>query len=287
MPHHRNRHHAPIARFPRRALAAAIALLMLPTGANAASLARGASGSTPAAIQAAVDLFRADLGGANNGVGNSFASGRREINWDGVPDAFAAPNALPNDFFNLNSPRGVVFSSTAIQGVVSNQQPFMVSADADSGTPVRFGNLVGGYATEFTTFSAQRLFSATNSNVVEVAFFIPGTDVPATVHGFGAVFTDVDATSTTIIQYLGVDGRSMGHFAVPTANQGLSFRGVSFDAGERIARVRIYNGNLPARAGNADAGAAADVVVMDDFIYGEPRPVADCMLADGFECEAP
>ena len=132
--------HAPIRHAACCTLATAIALLMLPTAADAASLARSASGSTPAAIQAAIDLFREDLGGFNNGVGNSFANGRREINWDGVPDAFAAPNALPNDFFNVNSPRGVVFSSTAIQGVVSNQQPFMVSADSSSATPVRFGN---------------------------------------------------------------------------------------------------------------------------------------------------
>lgn len=53
-----------------------------------------ASGASPAAIQAKVDEFRAALG-ALNGVGGSFASGRREINWDGVPSGFSAPNLLP------------------------------------------------------------------------------------------------------------------------------------------------------------------------------------------------
>ena len=34
-----------------------------------------------------------------------------EINWDGVPDALASPNSFPANFFNVNSPRGTVFST--------------------------------------------------------------------------------------------------------------------------------------------------------------------------------
>ena len=79
-------------------------------GVFGAPVIRSAAGANPAAIQAMVDQFRTDLGGANNGVGGSFTTGRREINWDGVPDAFASPNNLPLDFFNVNSPRGAVFS---------------------------------------------------------------------------------------------------------------------------------------------------------------------------------
>lgn len=245
-------------------------LLLSANSIFAVSVIRTASGANAAAIQATVDQFRTDLGGANNGVGNSFTTGRREINWDGVPDGFSAPNTLPNNFFNANSPRGVIFSSTALSGVVSNQQPFMVSSTIASGTPVNFGNLDPSYTAIFQTFSAQRLFTANNSNIVDVEFFIPGTKIPATVSGFGAVFCDVDTASTTLIQYFDVDGRSLGFFSAAVANNGLSFVGVSFTT-ERVARVRIYNGNLQAKAGNLDAGGAADVVVMDDFIYGEPR----------------
>ena len=82
------------------------ALLVLVNSIFATPFIRFANGANPAAIQATVDLFRADLGGTNNGVGSSFTSGRREINWDGVPDANSAPNFLPVDFFNVNSPRG-------------------------------------------------------------------------------------------------------------------------------------------------------------------------------------
>ena len=69
-----------------------------------------AAGSTPADIQAAVEDYRNFLG-KNNGVGGSFDDGRREINWDGVPANFAAPNNLPANFFNANSPRGVILSA--------------------------------------------------------------------------------------------------------------------------------------------------------------------------------
>jgi hypothetical protein len=42
------------------------------------------------------DSFRAAIGGGTlAGANGSFGGVRREINWDGVPDAFAAPNLLP------------------------------------------------------------------------------------------------------------------------------------------------------------------------------------------------
>src|SRR5262249_57502147 len=71
------------------------------------------SGISPSGIQATVDAYRADLGTLNPNVPGSFGSGRREINWDAVPDAFAAPNNLPANFFDVNSPRGVVFTPAA------------------------------------------------------------------------------------------------------------------------------------------------------------------------------
>ena len=69
-------------------------------------IVREASGATPASIQAAVDQFRADLGALNPNTRQTFSTGRREINWDGVPEGSSVPNSLLPDFFNFNSPAG-------------------------------------------------------------------------------------------------------------------------------------------------------------------------------------
>jgi hypothetical protein len=219
------------------------------------------SGAGLAAATAARDQFRADLGGGTvAGANGSFGGVRREINWDGVPDSFSAPNNLPANFFNVNSPRGVVFSTPGTG--------FQVSATAASGTPVRFGNINATYPATFVAFSPERLFTSLGSNVMDVNFFVPGTTVPATVTGFGAIFTDVDNASVTTIQYFDALGASLGTFNVPVASGDVSFLGVSFNAGERVSRVRITSGN--AALGPNDAPPATDVAVMDDFLYSEP-----------------
>ena len=215
----------------------------------------------------------ADLGGSNNGVGGSFVSGRREINWDGVPDNFAEPNNFPVDFFNVNSPRGAIFNAVEdATGAALNQ--FAVSATTASGVPVRFANLNGNYSTNFTTFSAQRLFIARNTHILEVNFAIPGTNIPATVNGFGVIFTDVDSASggdRSVIRVYDKNGRQLSAASAPVLNNGLSFVGISFNAGERIGRVVIESGNAALNSTNNDGANGVDVVAMDDFIYGEPR----------------
>ncbi len=214
-----------------------------------------ASGANPAAIQAAVDTFRTALGTLNPNTSGSVGSGRREINWDGVPDASAAPNNLPANFFNVNSPRGVVFSTPGTG--------FQVSANAGV-APVRFDNISAGYSMSFQTFSAQRLFTALGSNVVDINFFVPGSNAPALSNGFGAVFTDVDTANLTSIQLFDKNNVSLGQFFALPADNGLSFLGI-LQPSSNIARVRII-------AGNAALGDITpdDLVVMDDFIYGEP-----------------
>ena len=228
---------------------------------------RVAAGANPAAIQATVDQFRADLGNPNNGVGGSFTTGRREINWDGVADNFSEPNALPFNFFNVNSPRGVIFHSIANIG--GNHQ-FRVSAAAASGTAVRFANIDASYSTIFQTFSAEKLFHGRFSNEIEIMFFVPGTTIPATVSGFGAVFCDVDS-SNTFIEYYDPTGNKISGSSLNVSNNGLSFLGTFFNAGERIAKVIIRLGNANLQSGNVDGTNSIDVAAMDDFIYGEPR----------------
>jgi hypothetical protein len=236
---------------------------MAQSGIARAQLPRTASGANAAAIQATVDQFRADLGGANNGAGGTFATGRREINWDAVPDALATPAALPGAFFNTTSLRGAVFTTAGTGFTVSQDDDTGGDADADQ---VRFSNLLPAYAAEFDTFSPQRLFAVTGSVSTDVTFFVPGTATQATVKGFGVVFTDVDQAIGTQIELFDVNGNSLGAYVAPVGK--LSFVGVSYPTAYTIGSVRITSGN--AVLGLPDG--ASDIVVMDDFIYGEPQP---------------
>jgi hypothetical protein len=221
-----------------------------------------AAGATPADIQGTVDDFRGFLGEPNNQANPpNPLGGRREINWDAVPDAFADPNDLPANFFNVNSPRGAVFDTPGTA--------FRVSANENNptNTPVRFGSIHNQLPQLFSTFSPQRLFTAIDSNITDVHFFVPGSTTAATVNGFGAVFTDVNSGNSTRIDYFDVNGEllcSRNVLPGPTNRGSLSFLGVGFDTPE-VFQVRITSGNRVLR--NPDR----DTVVMDDFIYGEPQ----------------
>ncbi|MEP7132218.1 MAG: hypothetical protein ABI914_03575 [Acidobacteriota bacterium] len=243
-------------------LPAALGLLLLPRIGFAALTVTSAAGANPAAITTAVTNFRTALGPLNPNTTTSFPAGRREINWDGVPDALAAPNALPANFFNSNSPRGVVFSTPGTG--------FQVSANAGI-APVRFGNIDATYTARFQTFSAQRLFTAIGSNVTDVNFFLPGSAASAATTAFGAVFTDVETANSTSIQLFDLTGSSLGTFFAPVSGtNGLSFLGIDSAGTANIGRVRITSGN----AALGDPQSGNDLVVMDDFIYSEPQAAA-------------
>ncbi|MGH2521783.1 MAG: hypothetical protein ACRDH2_04685, partial [Anaerolineales bacterium] len=238
-----------------------------PTSAPAAT--PSTTGPTPTVLSGAGDItavveqYRSLLGLDNGGEPGARLTGFREISWDGVPDEVAAPNNYISDFFNAaQAPRarGIVLSTpgTALQ----------VSANADnpSGALPRFGHINPAYADIFKTFSAERLFSPVGSNSVDATFFVPGTQTPALVRGFGAVYTDVDQEHTAF-EYFDKDGNSLGNFPVPIADNGLSFLGVAFEQ-PVVARVRIEYGTA---ALGPDNDASNDVAVMDNFIYGEPQ----------------
>jgi hypothetical protein len=242
------------------------------------------AGPTAASIQSCVDQYRATLGAPVNGnTPGSQPTGRREINWDGGSINNQTTTLSGNPFAGFLDTRGALFSTPDGTGFV--QAP----ATAD---PILFppGGLAGvfnnaSYGSIFTAFSARRLFSAIGSNVTEVEFFVPGGgNIPATVTGFGAVFTDVDLPdgsgpgqkrgnrkSSTLIEYFDASGELLFSSFVPAApgNGSLSFFGIVFPD-PVIARVRITSGNaIP----GVDDGGKQDVVMMDDFIYGEPRQV--------------
>jgi hypothetical protein len=262
---------------PALCLGAAV-VLAVASGAGGGSAAAARSGGPTAAtprpthilsaagqITAAVNRYRNLLGADNGGDPVSHPTGRREINWDAVPDQFAAPNALPGDYFNATT-------SPLARGALLQTPGAHVAVSADranpAGAPPRFGDVNPSYPAQFRTFSSERLFSPIGSNVVNLRFFVPGTHTPALVRGFGAVYTDIDRADNTAFEYFDRSGRSLGVFAVPPRPSGLSFLGVTF-ARPVVARVRIQYGNT---ALGPDESSTVDVAVMDDFIYGEPQP---------------
>ena len=242
-----------------------------------------AAGPTAASIQSSVDQYREALGQPDNrnaGAQQS-GSGHREINWDSGSPTNQNTVVSTTPFAGFQVTRGALFTTPDGTGFV--QAP----AIAD---PVLFppGGLAGlfnnpTYGTIFSPFSRQRLFSAIGGKITDVDFFLPGGgNIPATVTGFGAVFTDVDQPdgsgpgekrgnrkASTLIEYFGPDGGLLfSSFAPASPGSGsLSFFGIVF-SDARIARVRITSGNT---APGPDDDGKQDIVMMDDFIYGEPK----------------
>ena len=218
-----------------------------------------AAGPTISSIQGSVDQFRAALGA------------KREINWDG--NASSATAVVSTPFAGFQVSRGALFSTPGTGFV---QAPL-------SGLASTFGN--ASYETIFQTFSPLRLFSPIGSNVTDTQFFVPGGgNIPATTRGFGAVLTDVDQPdgsgpgtkhgnrgASTLFQYFSVNGELLFSSFVPAApgDGSLSFFGVVFNDA-RIARVRITSGDT---APGPDDEGKHDVVMLDDFIYGEPQAI--------------
>jgi len=252
-----------IARHP---LAAALALAALGLGhapARAGFITFEAGGADPAAVTPVRDAFRAAVGGGTvPGPNGSFGGLRREINWDGVPASASDPNPLPGNFFNVTSPRGVVLSTPGTG--------FLVSSNAGGAVPTLFG-----FPNDFQPFSPQKLFTAVNSNVTDVTFFVPGTTTVATTTAFGVVFVDVEVAGLTKLEFFdGDDNLIFSRGALVSGNQGLSFLGAVAGSGERIGRVRITSGLNTIVANGQLGNPNDDVVVMDDFLYAEPGVAA-------------
>ena len=231
-----------------------------------------AAGPSIASIQSSLDQFRLALGGVNNGnAAGPLAEGRREINWDGGGSTATAQ--APTPFTGFQNTRGALFTTPG-SGFV--QAPL-------AGLPVTFGNLT--YETIFQPFSPVRVFSPVSSNITDVTFFVPGTTSTAATRAFAAVFTDIDeqgggtaaagpyasynVAASTVVEYYGVDERLLFRSAVPASpgSGSLSFFGAMF-ADARIARVRIVAGTVAPGPFDAER---EDMVMMDDFLYGEPQ----------------
>jgi hypothetical protein len=231
-----------------------------------------AAGPNAASIQSTVDQLRAALGGVNNGNTNGpLASGRREINWDGGGATNTSPGPTPFTVF-LNT-RGALMETPG-SGFV--QAPASGLADTFSNPSL---------ATSLKAFSPVRLFAPVGSTVTDVTFFVPGAgNIPAMTSGFGAVFADVDSpdgggravrqsksVGSSLIAYYDADGKLLYQSIIPSCpgTATLSFFGIVFPE-PRIAFVRIITGRKNPGEG---LDPKVDLVVMDDFIYGEPQMI--------------
>jgi hypothetical protein len=230
------------------ALFCSLAISLALSGSAFGNLITFSVGGTddPNSIQGTVDAFRAAAGNPNNGNAPGTVGGRREINWDG---GGTNTTASPTPFTGFLNNRGALFTTP---GTGFIQAP-----------PSAFDPNVS-----FGVFSDFRIFSPIGSNITDVSFFIPGTNglVPATVSGFGAVFTSVDKPDLTTLQFYDIGNNLLFQHAVEpgTGPANLSFLGALGDAGEEIFRVRITTGITP-----------FDIVAMDDFIYPEPKRVPE------------
>jgi hypothetical protein len=238
--------------------------------AQATAVVTTASGADFLEIRTTVGDFRNSiaLGGGPRGVGGGpFTDGFRNINWDAVSTDVSDPNLLPGNFFNNNSPRGLLMSTPGAG--------FLLSAPEvnPTNTAVRYGSLDPSYPNQFTVFSEERLFIALGSTITDNRFFVPSSPATAaSIFGFGVIFTDVDILGSTSLEFFDLNSQSLGIFNAPVQDRGLSFLGVSFNAGERVGSVRITAGNAALGAGVIDSGSV-DVVAMDDFMYSEPQAI--------------
>lgn len=218
-------------------------------------------------IQDTVDDFRNALGPNNgNAPVNGNPLGRRQIDWDALPDAFSDPTLFPGDFFNGDSApraRGIAFNPT---GTTTG---FLVSSTQASGVPVAFG-----FDRFLPRFSDERLFASIGGSSFDINFFDPSDQTTqATVRGFGAVFSGLDLADTVQMQFLNLADELIGSInPVGTSDFDLNFAGAIFDSAE-IATVRILGGNRFLESNGRFGGGIGDGFVFDDFIFGEPIAV--------------
>jgi hypothetical protein len=226
----------------------------------------GASGDAQDQVIPGIAAFLSVTGGRDNGGSpGSLPAGFRAIVWDALPPDQVAPDDYDPAFFNGPAApvaRGIAFATPG--------EALQVSAapgDA-SGAPAGFGHIDPSYTETFRPFSPARVFSPIGSNELEVSFFVPGTDEPAIVRGFGTVFLDVDGPGTSV-ELLDAAGASLGRHDVRPGPGGWSFAGVTY-AAPVIAGARLTLGTAPL---GEPEDATADLVVIDDVLYGEPQPI--------------
>ena len=150
-----------------------------------------------------------NLLGDNNGVGGTFTGGRRArstgtVSRTGLPP----PNNLPTNFFNKNSPRGVVFftpgSGFQVSGKEESRRPSSTNLRPDRLEQVRRVPVLRGCSRRSGARSRR-------------SFLRPRHGPSGDQQGFGSVFTDVDHDDSTKIEFFDVNGALLYSGFVPPA----------------------------------------------------------------------
>ena len=270
-------------------------IILLATAATACSDADrtivSAISATPEGLKPAIDAFQTLLGDKNNlsllpDATDFSDTGFRSINWDAEP----LPFDFPGNFFVQIVPRGLTVASEKDSFRVSNPGP---EDETIAGDDNKFDSINPEASQEFITFTPPRLFTVLSDTSFLITFSIPGDGFgegmpppnQASVNGFGAVFVDVDEEYTTQMTAFDPDGCQIFQEYVLPSDGGLSFLGVAFGEGNnRIKTVVVTLGNkaIDDMRGHKLRGSSeskgnnhenGDIVVMDDFFYGEPQPL--------------
>jgi hypothetical protein len=181
-------------------------------------------------IAGAVKQFRDLLGDPNPNVPGEQPGNRREVNWDGVGAGT----------------RTTSVSRQLLQHDLAARRPVQHAVRLFRISNNGYIDINPNYANEFNAFSAPRLFVARGSTITDVNFVVAGSNTPATVTGFGAVFADVGRAHSTRIEFYDVSGNRLLTIAAPrrSDDRGLSFAGANFTS-RIVARVRVISGDTP------------------------------------------
>jgi hypothetical protein len=255
--------------------------LYIPSALSAPPVVYSGSGADAAT---ALDAFRSAIGGVKN-TGAPEASGRREISWDGVN--LDGTDVNPNtQVVDQNHTVVIPVDRFQSQGALF-EDPYAVSGDG-------FASVNPATAGQFPAFSPNNTFVMQDQTPYQFddrfigqSFTIPGTTTAAGTRGFGAIFVDTEKAGASSIEYFGHDASghevSLGTFTVPTGASGEpQFLGVLFDS-PVVTDVNLtvgtnalfnFDGTNVQSFGPENLAHGTDLVVTDDFVFGEPTTIA-------------
>jgi hypothetical protein len=232
--------------------------------------------------QAAPTVFSGS-GTSTETVFNDFRTvigGGSRIAWDGV--RLDGTDANPNTRV-IDSGKTVEIPIDRFRNVGAiYADPYAVSGDG-------FASVNPGTAGQLNFFTPNNTFAMFDPNdgqfedrFIEQTFVVPGTATTALTRGFGAIFTDVEKTDASSIEYLNSNGTSIGKYYVPAGGNGeTQFLGVLFDKPE-ISKVILtlgtnaafsFNGSEFKSFGPENLNEGIDIAATDDFVFATPVAV--------------